>query len=247
MRFHWSLFLEFHWTISRHWFMLWLQAKQVSPNHNTVKCKSISHETRSTQKAEPPGPSLSMCYSLSDRNSLVRPHRKWNQNPDHLPNNCFVFCTIIDLSWQFHQNSSVSQQCYRQAINPSRHLHLHLELKMKCYQCQKSWCGNGDCDDNGDDDDDNDIAVWLAPQTPTFQGIECCCNQCLLGLCSLSGRTSYRKIPWSLEAARFGFKRFQISLKFGRHLGATEMPAKFHSDTISITSNLAASRLHDIW
>ena len=31
----------------------------------------------------------------------------------------------------------------------------------------------------------------------------------LLGLYSLSGKTSYRKISWSLEAARFGFKLFQ--------------------------------------
>ena len=30
-----------------------------------------------------------------------------------------------------------------------------------------------------------------------------------LGLYSLSGKTSYRKISWSLEAARFGFKLFQ--------------------------------------
>ena len=29
------------------------------------------------------------------------------------------------------------------------------------------------------------------------------------GLSSLSGKTSYRKISWSLEAARFGFKLFQ--------------------------------------
>ena len=29
------------------------------------------------------------------------------------------------------------------------------------------------------------------------------------GLYSLSGKTSYRKISWSLEAARFGFKPFQ--------------------------------------
>ena len=29
------------------------------------------------------------------------------------------------------------------------------------------------------------------------------------GLYSLSGKTSYRKISWSLEAARFGFKLFQ--------------------------------------
>ena len=30
------------------------------------------------------------------------------------------------------------------------------------------------------------------------------------GLYSLSGKTSYRKISWSLEAARFGFKLFQL-------------------------------------
>ena len=30
-----------------------------------------------------------------------------------------------------------------------------------------------------------------------------------LGLYSLSGKTSYRRISWSLEAARFGFKLFQ--------------------------------------
>ena len=32
----------------------------------------------------------------------------------------------------------------------------------------------------------------------------------ILGLYSLSGKTSYRKISWSLEAARFGFKLFQL-------------------------------------
>ena len=31
----------------------------------------------------------------------------------------------------------------------------------------------------------------------------------ILGLYSLRGKTSYRKISWSLEAARFGFKLFQ--------------------------------------
>ena len=31
----------------------------------------------------------------------------------------------------------------------------------------------------------------------------------LSSLYSLSGKTSYRKISWSLEAARFGFKLFQ--------------------------------------
>ena len=35
-----------------------------------------------------------------------------------------------------------------------------------------------------------------------------------LGLYSLSGKTSYRKISWSLEAARFGFKLFQSLWNF---------------------------------
>ena len=34
-------------------------------------------------------------------------------------------------------------------------------------------------------------------------------NPCLLGISSISGRTSYRKISWSIEAARYGFRRFQ--------------------------------------
>ena len=39
-----------------------------------------------------------------------------------------------------------------------------------------------------------------------------------------------------------------IALKFDRHLdsSAAEMPVKFQSDAIIITSNLAASRLHEI-
>ena len=69
-----------------------------------------------------------------------------------------------------------------------------------------------------------------------------------LGLYSLSARTSYRRISWSLEAERFGF-RLPIALKFDRHLGssAAEMPVKLQRDTIIITSNLVASRLHEIW
>ena len=35
-------------------------------------------------------------------------------------------------------------------------------------------------------------------------------SHCIPGLYSLSGKTSYRKISWSLEAARFGFKLFQL-------------------------------------
>ena len=43
-------------------------------------------------------------------------------------------------------------------------------------------------------------------------------------------------------------KTFRIARKFDRHLGsnAAEMPVKSQSNTIIITSNLAASRLHEI-
>ena len=46
-----------------------------------------------------------------------------------------------------------------------------------------------------------------------FQGCFACTekvtHEATQGLYSLSGKTSYRKISWSLEAARFGFKLFQ--------------------------------------
>ena len=78
-----------------------------------------------------------------------------------------------------------------------------------------------------------------------------CCHDCRVhGLYSLSGETSYRKISWSLEATRFGFKLFQSLWNLtGMHLGssAAEMTVKFQSDTIIITSNLGALRLHEIW
>ena len=35
-------------------------------------------------------------------------------------------------------------------------------------------------------------------------------REVVLGLYLLSGKTSYRKISWSLEAARFGFILFQL-------------------------------------
>ena len=65
-----------------------------------------------------------------------------------------------------------------------------------------------------------------------------------LGLYSpwLSGKTSYCKIPRSLEAVRFGFTLFQSFW----NLAAAEMPVKFQSDAMIKTSNLAASRLHEI-
>ena len=48
-----------------------------------------------------------------------------------------------------------------------------------------------------------------------------------LGLCSLSGRTSYRKISWRLEVVRLDI--IMIALEFDRHLGsaAAEVPVKF--------------------
>ena len=47
---------------------------------------------------------------------------------------------------------------------------------------------------------------------------------------SISEKTTYRKISWSLEAARFVFR---IALKFDRHFGsiAADVPVKFQSDT----------------
>ena len=74
-------------------------------------------------------------------------------------------------------------------------------------------------------------------------------TKAIQGLYSLSGKTSYRKISWSLEAAKFVFRLFPIALKLDNHLGsnAAEMPVKFQNDTIIITPNLAASRLREIW
>ena len=66
---------------------------------------------------------------------------------------------------------------------------------------------------------------------------------------SLSGKTSYRKIWWSLEAARFGFRLFE-SLWNLTGTSAATLPrclSNFKTDTIDITPNLAASILHEIW
>ena len=66
----------------------------------------------------------------------------------------------------------------------------------------------------------------------------------------LSVKTSYRKISWSLEVARFRFRFFPpIALKINRHLGssAAEMPVKIQSDTIIITPIPATSRLREVW
>ena len=67
----------------------------------------------------------------------------------------------------------------------------------------------------------------------------------LQALYSLSGRTFCRKISWSLEATRFMFRLFQIFWNFTGS-SAAEMSVKFQGDTIIITPDLAASRLHEI-
>ena len=70
----------------------------------------------------------------------------------------------------------------------------------------------------------------------------------LQGLYSLSGKTSYRQISWSLEAARLSVINDRFALKFDRHLGsvAAEVPVKFQSNWKSLNLNLATSRLHEI-
>ena len=71
----------------------------------------------------------------------------------------------------------------------------------------------------------------------------------VLGLYSLSGRITYRKISWILKAVKLGFKLFQTALKFERphSNSAVEMPVKFQSDMIIMISNLTALRLREIW
>ena len=52
--------------------------------------------------------------------------------------------------------------------------------------------------------------IWSVGQTVDMAAIlEAMALMWHQGLYSLSGKTSYRKISWSLEAARFGFKLFQ--------------------------------------
>ena len=70
--------------------------------------------------------------------------------------------------------------------------------------------------------------------------------QCILGLYSLSGRTSYRKISWSLEATRFGFILFQ---SFWNLTGpsAAVLPRCLSNFRAIRWSNLATSRLREIW
>ena len=65
-----------------------------------------------------------------------------------------------------------------------------------------------------------------------------------LGLYSLSGKTSYRKISWSLEAARFGFKLFQ-SLWNLAGTSAALLPRCLSNFRAIRTLQLPISRLRD--
>ena len=64
------------------------------------------------------------------------------------------------------------------------------------------------------------------------------------GLYSLKGRTSYHKISWSLEAARFSVRLLR-SLWNLTGVSEALLPVKFQSDMIIITPNHAAPRLRE--
>ena len=64
------------------------------------------------------------------------------------------------------------------------------------------------------------------------------------GLYSLSGKTSYRQISWSLEATRLDVIMI-ISLWKLTCISAA-LPVKFQSDWESLNPNFGASRLHEI-
>ena len=58
-----------------------------------------------------------------------------------------------------------------------------------------------------------------------------------------------RQNPVKSRNREIRYYTFLVTLKFDKQLGsnAAELPAKYHSDMNIITSNLAASRLHEIW
>ena len=66
------------------------------------------------------------------------------------------------------------------------------------YVCPRftSYCVRSNC---------RNLLLWFHHDIGSYTSI--CIDQ---GLYSLSGKTSYRKISWSLEAARFGFGLFQL-------------------------------------
>ena len=102
------------------------------------------------------------------------------------------------------------------------------------------------------------LLIYIKHQPNCYVSMKCflkCASYDLtvLGLYSLSGRTSYHKISGSLEAARFGCRLFQsiwnLTGTTAVHIGssAVEMPVQFQSVAINLTPNLAPSRLHEIW
>ena len=70
--------------------------------------------------------------------------------------------------------------------------------------------------------------------------------QIFRGLSLLSGRASYRKISWSLEAVRFGFKLFQSLWNWTGTSAAILLRCLSNFRTFHSICNLAASRLHEI-
>ena len=63
-------------------------------------------------------------------------------------------------------------------------------------------------------------------------------------LYSLSGKTSYRKILWSMEAARLDVIVIFIALKFYRHLGSVNFQSNSKSESrgFEISRNVAVRR-----
>ena len=72
--------------------------------------------------------------------------------------------------------------------------------------------------------------------------------ECIQGFYSLSWRTSYRKISWSIEAARFGFSPFQSrwiwQAPWQQRCRDASQIWKWYDH--HLTSNLAAWGLHEI-
>ena len=68
-----------------------------------------------------------------------------------------------------------------------------------------------------------------------------------LDLISISDKTSYLKISWSLETARLIVEtwNYRITMKSDRHISsiAAKVPVKFQSDRTIPNTNLTASRL----
>ena len=63
-----------------------------------------------------------------------------------------------------------------------------------------------------------------------------------LSLWSLSGRTSYRKISWSLDAVWLVVRLFPIALKFDRHLGSSAVSICNMTFNRKVSQSLDATR-----